>query len=249
MSDAIDFHGHQSLVLTEDQVHVWFISLSSLSARIDRLWGYLSEDERERAARFRFDRDRDRYIASRGVLRQLLGRYLGSKPVELCFQYGQHGKPELLESWNQARIRFSLSHSEGYAAIGVCRGRDIGVDMEVLRHVADMDHLADRFFSPVERTDFQSLPESHKSQAFFNCWTRKEAYLKALGWGLALPLDSFDVSLRPGDPVRLLKVNGSPDEARQWKLHEITLGMGVAAALAVRGHNLQITMHNCAEMD
>jgi 4'-phosphopantetheinyl transferase len=245
MSDAIDFHGYQSLILPEDQVHVWFISLSSLSTCIDRLWGYLSDDEKERAARFRFDRDRDRYIAARGILRQLLGNYLGCKPGQFCFQYGEHGKPELVKSCNENRMRFSLSHSEGYAAMGFCRGREIGIDLEAIRPVTDRDHLADRFFSPAERREFQSLPECHKTQAFFNCWTRKEAYLKALGWGLALPLDSFDVSLRPGDPAQLLKVNGSPDEAKQWELHEIILGKGIAAALAVRGHNLQIRMHHC----
>lgn len=190
----------------------------------------LSAEEQERAARFVFDLHRNRYIACRSVLRCLLGRYLQTPPAALVFDYSPYGKPEATGT----RINFNVSHSGDRALIGLTLDDAVGVDVEMLRPVEDCLGLAERFFSEPERTRLGSLPEELHNEAFLNCWTRKEAFIKALGEGLSHPLDTFEVTLVPGQPARLISVAGTPDPAQHWSLCDLKTGPGFIGACAVR---------------
>ena len=142
-------------------------------------------------------------------------------------------------------LRFNLSHSQGLALYAVTRGREIGVDLECIRPISDAEQIAERFFSAHENAVFRTIPAHEKPKAFFNCWTRKEAYLKALGDGLARPLDEFDVSLAPGEPAKLLRIEGAPQEASRWSLNRLEPGSGYVAALAVEGYGYQLKCWQC----
>jgi 4'-phosphopantetheinyl transferase len=191
----------------------------------------LSEDERERADRFHFARDRRRFTVARGVLRRLLGRYLGAPAAGVRFAYGAQGKPRL----DHTELHFNVSHAGVFALYAFTVGRDIGVDIEQIRPMEDMLQIARRFFSASEVRTLESLAAEVQPLAFYNCWTRKEAYIKARGEGLALALDAFDVTLRPGDAARMLRADDSR-EVERWSLHAIDAAPGYAAALAVEGH-------------
>lgn len=193
----------------------------------------LAPDEQLRAERFYFERDRLYFIVGRGLLRTILGQYLRREPNQLHFCYGPFGKPVLPETSSAGKLSFNLAHSAGLALYAVVRDHEIGVDLEQLRPMMDMEQIAARFFAVGERAALQALPAQQKQEGFFNCWTRKEAYLKALGSGLARPLAEFEVSLTPGEPARLVKVNGEPDEASRWVIQALTPAAGYAAALAL----------------
>lgn len=224
-----------ALTLGNDEVHVWSTSLNPPPEEIEKLEETLARDERARADRFHFQKDRRRFIVARGMLRAILGRYLGREPSGLRFCYTAHGKPELAAQSGDDTLRFNVSHSHELALYGVTRGREIGVDVEYVRPVAEVEDIAERFFSPRENAVLCALPAHEKAGAFFACWTRKEAYLKALGDGLARPLDAFDVSLIPGEPARLLHVQGDEQERYRWLLRELTPAEGYTAAICVEG--------------
>ena len=200
----------------------------------------LSEKEVMRADRFYFERDRKHFIVGRGVLRAILGIYLGMEPDQLEFSYGAYGKPYLADGCGEREVRFNLSHSNELALYAFVRGREIGVDLEYIRDIPDIEQIAARFFSARENIVLHGLPAAQKQEAFFRCWTRKEAYIKAIGNGLTHPLDQFDVSLAPGEPARLLTVAGEPDKTKRWALRELAPAPGYQAALAVSGHDLRI---------
>ncbi len=200
----------------------------------------LSDDEWSRANRFHFEEDRNAYIAARGVLRIILGQYLNAEPTQLRFTYNQYGKPFLLPETNPEKLQFNLSHSDGLALFAFTRQREIGVDLERIQRQFEFEEIAGRFFSPGEAALLHSLPDSMKPEAFFNCWTRKEAYIKAHGEGLSLPLASFDVTLKPGKPARLIRTRDSPPEATQWRLQALWPGDGFAGALAVKGNGWRL---------
>jgi 4'-phosphopantetheinyl transferase len=214
------------------EVHLWRFRLDAPADRLDALAETLSADERARADRFAFDVHRLRFVAARGRLREVLGRYLGAPPASLRFAYGPHGKPELRDA---PGLRFNLSHSGSAALLAVSPDRPVGVDLEEARPLADFESLADRVFSPRERRALDALPPSGRLAAFYLGWTRKEAYLKALGDGLARPLDRFSVSLSPGEPARLLDAFGDPEEPARWSLLDVTPWPGFAACLAAPG--------------
>ena len=213
-------------------MHVWRVQLH---APPPDAAAALSADERQRAARFRFDVHRDRYVAGRAALRHLLARYLGVGADELSFRYSAHGKPALHGSAAAAGVCFNVSNAEGTALAAFTLRRRLGVDLEAIRPMPDWAELASQFFSPAENEALRALPPGVREAAFFTCWTRKEAYVKALGGGLSIPLDSFDVSLAPGEPPRLLRAAGHPDAADSWSLHELSPGAPYVAALAVQG--------------
>ena len=194
------------LELAAGEVQIWSIPLDPPAAEVERLTRLLAPDEHERARRFRFDVHRRRYIVGRGALRRLLGAYLGADPAGLCLGYGPRGKPFVLDSLN---LGFNLSNSEDLALAGFLRDREIGVDVEYLKEMDDLETISTRFFSASEVEALARVPREQKKEAFFNCWTRKEAYLKAVGEGLAAPLNSFDVTLTPGEPPRMLTLEGS----------------------------------------
>jgi 4'-phosphopantetheinyl transferase len=200
-------HSHPEL--SRQTVHVWRASLECDSGQLDAFALTLSADERARAQRFLFERDRNFFIAARGILRNLLARYSGCTPRDIEFVYGPHGKPALSDRSASNQVRFSLSHSHGLAVMAVTREREIGVDVEKIQPERAGEEIAKRYFSPEEVEELLALPTDQRAEGFFLCWTRKEAYVKALGEGLRLPLDRFQVSLSPGKPARLYGAAGS----------------------------------------
>jgi 4'-phosphopantetheinyl transferase len=217
-------------------VHVWCASLNLPAWQTERLRQTLSTDEQRRASRFAFKKDRDHFVAARGILRAILGQYLDEAPDRLRFRYNPFGRPAL--AGDADGLRFNVSHSHGLALFAVTRGRSIGVDVECIRPDVTYEQLARQFFSRREVAALLALPENLRREAFFNCWTRKEAYIKARGEGLSIPLQQFDVSLVPGEPAVLLSTEG--DEADRWSLRELDTGQDYAAALAVEGHGWRL---------
>jgi 4'-phosphopantetheinyl transferase len=213
------------------EVHVVTLDLDQDGADEERFAALLSADERARSQRFRFARDRRRFIVGRGTLRLILGRYLGAQPARLSFRYGPHGKPALE---GDSALRFNLSHSQGLALYALAMEHEVGVDMERIQPLPDLEDIARSCFAEGEIAALWALPEAQRLHAFFACWTRKEAFIKAIGDGLSFPLDRFDVSLVPGAPARLLRVEGDPGEASRWTLAALHPAPGYAAALAVR---------------
>jgi 4'-phosphopantetheinyl transferase len=232
-----------NLVLSKDEVHVFSASLKQPLWRLQQLAKILSPDEQLRANNFYFEKDRWRFIVCRGILRIILGRYLDIEPSQIQFSYGVHSKPALLEtSRNSSTLQFNLSHSQELALYAFTLSRQVGIDLEYIRPIDDIDSLAKHFFSEQEYTVLRKLPESERQIAFFNCWTRKEAYIKATGQGLSLPLNQFEVSLIPGDPAMLLRTFTDSKEASLWSLQELTPDPEYIAALAVQGFYWQLKM-------
>jgi 4'-phosphopantetheinyl transferase len=225
-----------SLTLPENEVQLWRVDLATVAPGEPHWQKLLSDDERERAARFHFSRDRQRFVAARALLRTILGAYLACDPKDLTFQYSNKGKPALGPSHANHNLAFNISHSATVALLAFTRGRQIGVDVEHIRQDFDIEGIARRFFSIHEQSEFLTFAPAEKYAAFFRCWTRKEAYIKATGEGLSLPLSQFDVSIAAGDARALLATRPDASEAGQWSLREIPAGSGYLAALCVRGH-------------
>lgn len=223
------------LELAGDEMHVWRARLDREPAVVRALRDALTPDERERADRFRFEKDRISFVVARGALRDILGRYLGSPPGAISFSTGEFGKPGLAAAADESRLRFNVSHSYGLALYAVNRSREVGVDLELVREDFAGLEIAERYFSPREVRALRALPRESQAAAFFNCWTRKEAYIKARGDGLSHPLHGFTVSLAPGEPAELLATEDDPAEAARWSLAELRPEAGFAAALAVKG--------------
>lgn len=226
--------------LPDDEVHIWRAWLDQPSEVVQELHEVLDGDERGRAERFRFERDRRRFVVGRGRLRLILGRYLSAAPADLRFAYGAHGKPTVAGAADGRPLCFNVSHSDALAVYAVTRGRQLGVDVEAVRPMPDAEQLAARFFSPRENAAWRALGPGDKPAAFFRCWTRKEAFLKATGQGLAQPLDAFDVTLAPEAPARLLYVAGDPEAAARWTLRDLAPAAGYVAALAVEGQGWRL---------
>lgn len=223
-----------------NEIHVWRAALTLKASQVHALAQILSPDEQARADRFQFQKDKVQYIATRGLLRVILGRYLDIEASQLLFCYNAYGKPALSNPPNDQRLRFNLSHSHGLSLYAVTRGREVGVDVERIEPDLVRTKVAEQFFSREEVKALRRLPRSLQPIGFFNCWTRKEAYIKARGEGLSLPLDQFDVSLVPGQPAALLYTHGDLEEASRWSLHDLAPGLGYAAAVAAEGHDWKI---------
>jgi 4'-phosphopantetheinyl transferase len=212
-----------NLTLSTDEVHIFLAHLDVTTAQLPQLAQTLSSDEQARAERFYFEQHRHRYIAGRGILRTILGRYLGIEPEKVQFAYSSRGKPMLV--WSQ--FSFNLSHSENLALYAVTRDRLVGVDIEYMRPMSDLEQLAKRFFLPTESAVLRSLPPQQQTKTFFRYWTCKEAYLKATGDGLS-QLEQIEVSLTPEAPARL-------QTSVDWSLTEIVPADNYLAAVAVAG--------------
>jgi 4'-phosphopantetheinyl transferase len=229
------FKIHSPLALSEDEVQLWRIDLDSIRSDEARWQEVLSPDEKERASRFHFASDRQRFVAARSLLRTILASYLITDPKELRFSYSKKEKPSLGPAYADSEITFNVSHSGGIALCAFARRRDLGVDVEKLRHDFDVEAIARRFFSAREQQQLGDLPATEKVHAFFSCWTRKEAYIKATGDGLSLPLTQFDVSLAEGNTNALLATRPDSAEAKRWRLCEVPAGTGYVAALCAGG--------------
>jgi 4'-phosphopantetheinyl transferase len=226
--------------LGHNEVHVWRVQLDLPLAVFRRLQEMLSADEQARVKRFRLRKDQVRYVASRGMLRAILSRYLGTEPCQLRFSYSRYGKPGLAEEAGRQQVQFNLSHSNGLALYAFSERRAIGVDLEGIEPNIAYTQIARHSFSPREFAVLSSLPAEQQPYAFFTCWTRKEAYIKARGDGFALDPRRFQVSLSPGEPAALLDVEDEPAEVERWSLVELSPGPDYTASLAIERHNCQV---------
>jgi 4'-phosphopantetheinyl transferase len=229
-----------ALRLAPNEVHVWAAPLEVSAAARARLAATLSDDERERAAQFKFENLRHRYVAGRGLLRDLLSRYVNADPVAVELTYSDHGKPSLASQFAGAGIHFNLAHSDDLALFAFTRAGAVGVDVEWIRPVKDMEELVARFFSPRESELFRELAAADRPAAFFNLWTRKEAMLKATGEGLTGSLSRIEVSFLPGESARVIRIAGDPAAAAEWSLRELSPAEGFVGAVAVRCKNLRV---------
>jgi len=211
-------------------IHVWPVQLVAPDTVVERCFVLLSSDERARAERFVFEHHRCAYVLSRGILRALLGRYISLQPADIHFSYGSKGKPHLCEFASQ--IRFNCSRSDGMALYAMTRHCDVGIDIEKIRPLQGMEQIALNFFCPEETRELLSLTPAERQEAFFRCWSRKEAYIKAVGDGLSIPLDGFRVTLTPGCPVEFVHLGDDRALANEWALHDFTAIDDYAAAIA-----------------
>lgn len=234
------FQIEATLPLPEDEVHLWRVDLEAVSADGSRWQTLLSSDEVTRAGRFHFARDRQHFLAARAWLRRILASYLAIDAQDVVFAYSKKEKPSLGPAHAGRNVTFNVTHSGGIALLAFARWREVGVDVEQVRRDFDLEAIARRFFSTHEQNQIAALPADEKVEAFFRCWTRKEAYIKATGDGLSLPLTQFDVSLAPGETNALLVTRPDGAEAGSWRLHEVPAGTGYIGAVCVRGQNWKL---------
>jgi 4'-phosphopantetheinyl transferase len=220
-------------------IEVVVVRLDVAAGAVRAAAALLSEEERQRAGRFVQARERCRFTVARAELRRLLGTRLQARPEAIELAYGRRGKPALAGPLAESGLRFNVSHHDGIAAYAFAHRREIGIDVEAVRAIADADDIAVRAFSRRECASYFALEARDRPLAFFNCWTRKEAFVKALGEGLSHGLDGFDVSLAPGEPARLLRVAGVPGEWCGWALHGFVPAPGMTGALVVRQSDAQ----------
>ena len=228
-----------SALATNQAVLVWPVPLVQSAAMVARCAGLLSPDEHARAGRYYFTRDRAHFVVARAALRLILASCLRAEPAALRFNYSSAGKPSLAHRQSRP-LAFNLSHSHELALVAVTGGREVGVDVEHARELPELADIARRFFSPREAARLLALPVAEQPAAFFRCWTRKEAYLKARGDGIVAGLDRFDVSFSPGEPPALLRTLDDPAEAARWTLLDLSPAAGYSAAVAVTGLNPQL---------
>lgn len=231
--------------LGEKEVHVWCANLESAADQLAAMQDTLTIAEDTRAGRFRFWRHQRRFIACRGILRLLLGRYLDIFPKDIVISYSEYGKPHLTNN----KIQFNVSHSKETALYAFCLAGDIGIDLEKIRPINDAEGIAARFFSTAEYARFQDLPVEQRNEAFFSCWTRKEAFIKAVGEGLSYPLSDFDVSFSSEEKARLNTIRGSAEEAGCWSLIPLAPMVGYKAALVVKGRGWQLSQRQFKAVD
>lgn len=227
------------LVLEQGDVHVWRAQLDLSPAELARLRQILTAEELSQAERFRFAVHRDRFVAGRAVLREILGRYKGTHPRRLSFRYSDCGKPCLQEE-PAAGIHFNLAHADGVGLFAFARGREVGVDVERLQHVPHAELIAARHFSAAEKEAFRRVVPDLREEAFLTCWTLKEALVKGLGCGLSAALDKIDVGLTPAGSWRLLEASHGLISGERWLLRSLQLSPGFVGALAVEGEGLKL---------
>jgi 4'-phosphopantetheinyl transferase len=230
----------ETLTVSHDEVHVWRASLDVAPWHRQQLLSTLASDEVAKAERFYHAQDRVRFIVARGLLRVILGRYLGVSPRRLQFRYGPWGKPALAPEFGVDDLQFNLSHAHDLALYAIARNRQVGIDLEYLRSIPEVEQLVERYFSSHEKTAFHALAPCEQLGAFFRCWTCKEAFIKARGQGFSLAPDRFDVSIAPGMPATLLGVCGNGGEASRWSLRELAPAFGYLAALAAEGNGWRL---------
>ena len=223
--------------LHEGEVHLWVLALDPLPGKLAEFASLLDRREKERAARFHFERDRTRFVAAHGALRVILGGYLACDPRVIPFEHAPRGKPFVPGS----EVRFNLSHSGSVGLVALVAGAEVGCDVEKVSERVPIDELAARFFSASEREALASLPGPERRTAFFACWTQKEAFVKARGEGLTLPLDAFDVSIH--EPGGLRATRPQADEASRWWMASVAPAPGYAGAICVEAAGPRVLRH------
>jgi len=224
-------------------IQVWRTKLDCEPAAGQPWETWLAPDEKARAARFVFSRDRRRFIAARGILRAILGQYLQRHPADIEFTYGTNGKPALRSNRWQSMIHFNLSHSHGLAVYAVADGREVGIDVEAVRPGTADNGVIDLAFTEREVAELHALPLHLRDEAFALGWTRKEAYIKARGMGMAFPLESVEVSLSPGQP----EVLHTADTSR-WSLRSFRPAPGFVGAVVGEGRNWELRLWNYGDL-
>ena len=223
----------QRILIKEKETHLWYLRLERSDKERLYLQNLLSIDELNRAKRFVFEKDQASFIVARGLLRKILGQYANSPPDVLKFSYNIYGKPFLTQNGTQSVFDFNISHSHNVALLGITRKSQIGVDVEKLNPDIAIPQIAESYFSKKEASLFRSLPKNKKVEGFFKCWTCKEAYIKAKGKGLSIPLDGFHVDFNsPGQP-RLLKSNLYPKDVNKLDFYSFNIAESFAAAVVV----------------
>jgi len=235
-----------SFNLSEREIHIWTLPTEASSEVVARFERVLVSEEADRAARFRIGYLRESFVIARGALRSLLGLYLNVHPANIRFVYGLRGKPALAFA---PGIEFNVTHSGSLAVIAVTKGCPIGVDVELIRPLTDMQDIANRFFCPEEATEVMSLPLAERERAFFRCWTRKEAYVKAIGDGLSTLLDDFRVTVEPNTAVRFVHVAHDFAAAEAWMLHDLCIAPDYAAALAYRDQERSLRLYPIVDLN
>ena len=230
----------QRLDLEPSIVDVWIADLNVSEERAEKLLELLSPDETDRAQRFRFAMHRIQFIAGRSMLRSILGGYLNIPPKDLAFRYNSYGKPFLADHFDFGATRFNLAHSHGLGLLAVTRGREVGIDLEQMRPEVETLALAERFFAPEEVKVLMQLPPAEQRAAFFECWTRKEAFIKARGMGLSLPLNQFVVAFGAGVAPALLSAKDDPNASARWLVRNLQPADGFAGALVVEAGELEM---------
>lgn len=233
-----------TIAIDDTEVHFWAFTIDPSDIVAMRFHPLLSADEKSRASRLRFAHLSNAFTICRGLLRLLLSRYLDADPASLQFYYQSKGKPFLR---NQSDLDFNLSHTDGMMVCGVAKRCEIGVDVEALRPLKDMQELAEKFFCPEEACELISLPENQRTSSFYRCWTRKEAYIKAIGEGLSAPLHSFRVTLSRSDTPKFLHMKGDHNLAQSWNLLEVQLGDPYIAAVAYPGLARTVRVHSTVD--
>jgi len=217
--------------LEPDEVHVWRVFLDWPQAMLHQALSILSPEEKKRAERFVLDLHRSQFIVSHAALRHILSRYINQPAAVINFTQGTHGKPYLL----QPDVQFNMSDSKQLALYAITKNREVGIDIEWMRPDIDRMGIAKRFFALQEQQQLRALPQAQQLTGFYQCWARKEAYIKVIGQGLSFPLANFSVSLQPDGFNNLLSVNDDTEEVKRWSLGSIAVAEGYAAALAVEG--------------
>jgi 4'-phosphopantetheinyl transferase len=219
--------------LGPNDVHVWTASLPAADDVAERCRALLSPDERARAGRMQLSSPRDLFVVGRGLLRTLVGRYLGVRPADVQFAYSAFGRPWLPAGNGRPPLQFSVSHSGAQVALAFAQEARVGIDVERVRTNADCDAIAGRFFAPAEQAALASLALADRIDAFFACWTRKEALLKAIGLGISHGLSRVEVTCRPGEPARVMRSELTEVDPAGWSLFDLRVPAGYRAALAV----------------
>jgi 4'-phosphopantetheinyl transferase len=240
MNGSMEQPSHADLSIHQTEVHVWSASLTFSAEKVAAFEQTLSDDERLRASRFRFERDRSRFIAGRGILREILSRYLHLAPNQVQFAYGQYGKPTLA-LLHHTGLEFNLSHSGDRALYAIADRKQIGIDLEQIRSLPDLDQLVKQCLSLKEQQALFRLDPTQQQTAFFQYWTGKEAYLKAIGHGLMIPLTQIEIPLHTQQPAKVLSKFTSP--MRDWYLQTILLDEEYRAAIVLEGEDWQIIHH------
>jgi 4'-phosphopantetheinyl transferase len=230
------------MALDDDTLHVWRARLDLEGTARDRLFASLSADEQQRASRLHFDRHREHFITARGILRMILSRYLLREPGSINFRYSAHGKPSLAESVKDRALQFNLSHSHGLALFVLSPGGSVGIDVERLRPLRSGLRIAERFFAPTEVLALRALPEEMRDRAFFHCWTRKEAFLKAIGEGISFGLHRVEVPVGPNEKNTVIVRLVAQGQTTAWSVRDLDAGPGFVAAVAEEGSGHPVTL-------
>ncbi|HUC86075.1 MAG TPA: 4'-phosphopantetheinyl transferase superfamily protein [Candidatus Acidoferrales bacterium] len=226
--------------LGKKDVHLWTACLDEFTRLLREFKSVLSPQESARASRFKYPRDRDRFVIAKGLLRFLFSLYRDVEPAQHEFTLGPQGKPESVAAQGLERLHFNVSHSDSMVLYAITRATAVGVDIERIRHMDDLDNLAQQFFTAGEAATLRALPAEKRLVAFFNCWTRKEAFLKATGQGIAGGMNTVEVTLAPDESARLLNLGGDTNAARGWILDPLVPAAGYLAALAYQGPRLKL---------